>query len=158
MSKNHLDPDAVEYDLRLRTSLAEHRAGPQVPGGGAVEGVGFGFGMAVLSDDHHIATQVMANAGDYWWGGACECLKLSTHTWHGNVFLCANTADICKTCAADSTYMYVDPTEHIVMLFMTQLLPTHSYPVRYHMRVAINQSIVEDLPGTQTLKDLAARL
>jgi hypothetical protein len=54
--------------------------------------------------------------------------------------------------------MYVDPTEHIVMLFMTQLLPTHSYPVRYHMRVAINQSIVEDLPGTQTLKDLAARL
>ena len=44
------------------------------------------------------------------------------------------------------------------MLFMTQLLPTHSYPVRYNMRVAVNQSIVEDLPGTQTTTDLAARL
>ena len=43
----------VEYDLRLRTSLAEHRAGPQIPGGGAVEGVGFGFGLALLSDEHH---------------------------------------------------------------------------------------------------------
>ena len=72
MSKNHLDPAVVEYDLRLRTSLAEHRAGPQIPGGGAVDGVGFGFGVAVLSEDHHIATQVMANAGDFWWGGACE--------------------------------------------------------------------------------------
>ena len=70
----------VEYDVRLRTSLAEHRAGPQIPGGGAVEGVGFGFGMAVLSDDHHIDTQVMANGGDFWWGGAY------------------------------STYFYVDPT------------------------------------------------
>ena len=70
----------VEYDLRLRTSLAEHRAGPQIPGGGAVEGVGFGFGLAALSDEHHIDTQVMANSGDFWWGGAY------------------------------STYFYVDPT------------------------------------------------
>ena len=44
------------------------------------------------------------------------------------------------------------------MLFMAQLLPTHSYPVRYNMRVAVNQSIVADLHGTQMTMDLAARL
>ena len=76
----------VEYDLRLRTSLAEHRAGPQIPGGGAVEGVGFGFGLAALSDEHHIDTQVMANSGDFWWGGAY------------------------------STYFYVDPTVRLLSL------------------------------------------
>ena len=133
MSKNHLRSD-VEIDLRLRTSFGEHRAGPQVPGGGSVDGVGFGFGMAVLDPDHHIETQVMANGGDFWWGGAY------------------------------STYFYVDPTEQIVMLFLTQLLPTHSYPVRYNMRVAINQAIVDDVPaGASRLKthgdsDIAARL
>jgi hypothetical protein len=91
-------------------------------------------------------------------GGELVSVSNSQHTRGMETSSYVPTLLISATCAADSTYMYVDPTEHIVMLFMTQLLPTHSYPVRYHMRVAINQSIVEDLPGTQTLKDLAARL
>lgn len=63
-----------------------------------------------------------------------------------------------------STYFYIDPREEIVMLLLSQLLPTHSYPVRCELRVAINSAVITDKPtsmscvGGATTVDIAARL
>ena len=64
-----------------------------------------------------------------------------------------------------STYFYIiDPREEIVMLLLSQLLPTHSYPVRCKLRVAINSAVITDKPtsmsciGGAATVDIAARL
>ena len=42
-----------------------------------------------------------------------------------------------------STYFWVDPVEQIAVVFMTQLLPSSSYPVRRELKTLVNQAIVE---------------
>lgn len=54
----------------------------------------------------------MASPGEYYWGGAA------------------------------STVFWVDPQEEIVTIFLTQLVPSGSHPVRPQLRVAVNQAIV----------------
>ena len=44
---------------------------------------------------------------------------------------------------AASTYFWVDPVEQIAVVFMTQLLPSSSYPVRRELKTLVNQAIVE---------------
>lgn len=44
---------------------------------------------------------------------------------------------------AASTYFWVDPTEELIVILMTQLLPSSSYPIRREMRVAAYQAIVD---------------
>lgn len=44
---------------------------------------------------------------------------------------------------AASTYFWVDPTEEMTVILMTQLLPSSSYPIRREMRVAAYQAIVD---------------
>ena len=45
-------------------------------------------------------------------------------------------------CCGQSTAFYVDPRDQIVMVYLTQLLPSHSYPIRRQMRIAINAAVV----------------
>jgi len=44
---------------------------------------------------------------------------------------------------AASTYFWVDPGEELIVILMTQLLPSSSYPIRREMRVAAYQAIVD---------------
>ena len=44
---------------------------------------------------------------------------------------------------AASTYFWVDPVEKIAAVFMTQLLPSSSYPVRRELKTLINQAIID---------------
>jgi CubicO group peptidase (beta-lactamase class C family) len=44
---------------------------------------------------------------------------------------------------AASTVFWVDPAEAIVGLFLTQLLPSSSYPVRREMKALTYQALVD---------------
>ena len=69
------------------------------------DGVGFGFGMAVVVDA--TATRMVCSTGEYNWGGAA------------------------------STTFWVDPVEQLEVVFMTQLLPSSTYPIRPLLRQTI---------------------
>jgi CubicO group peptidase (beta-lactamase class C family) len=42
-----------------------------------------------------------------------------------------------------STYFWVDPAEDLIALFLTQLVPSSSYPIRRELRVLVYQAIIE---------------
>ena len=42
-----------------------------------------------------------------------------------------------------STYFFIDPVERLIGLFMTQHLPSSTYPVRAELRAGIGAAIVE---------------
>ena len=44
---------------------------------------------------------------------------------------------------AASTAFWVDPVEEICCVFMTQLLPSNTYPLRQHLRTGIYQALVD---------------
>ena len=76
-----------------------------------LRGVGFGLGFSMVIDP--VRYSVVANAGDYSWGGAA------------------------------STAFYVDPVENITVSFYTQLLPSSTLPIRSYLRAMVNQAIVD---------------
>ncbi|MHB8342594.1 MAG: serine hydrolase domain-containing protein [Mycobacteriales bacterium] len=103
MTRNHL-PGGADLAAFGRTLFAETR----------FEGVGFGLGFAVVLDP--AAERVLANAGEYSWGGAA------------------------------STAFYVDPREELICVFMTQLLPSSTYPIRGALRTLVYQALVDRPP------------
>ena len=42
-----------------------------------------------------------------------------------------------------STVFYVDPLEDVTAVFMTQLMPSSTYPIRPRLRALINQALVD---------------
>ena len=76
-----------------------------------LRGVGFGLGFSMVIDPVRYA--VVANAGDFSWGGAA------------------------------STAFYVDPVEDVTVSFYTQLLPSSTLPIRNHLRPLVNQALVD---------------
>ena len=45
---------------------------------------------------------------------------------------------------AASTYFWVDPVERMAVVFMTQLLPSSTFPIRRELKTLVNQAIVLD--------------
>ena len=76
-----------------------------------LRGVGFGLGFSMVIDPVRYA--VVANAGDFSWGGAA------------------------------STAFYVDPVEDVTVSFYTQLLPSSTLPIRNYLRALVNQALVD---------------
>lgn len=74
---------------------------------------GTGFGLGFGTVEDAAATQNLANEGEYSWGGAA------------------------------STAFWVDPADDICVVFMTQLLPSSTYPIRRQLRAAVLQAVVE---------------
>lgn len=99
MAMNHL-PGRATLNEMGQSTFAET----------AMEGVGFGLGFSVVVDP--AATQSVASAGEYGWGGAA------------------------------STMFWVDPAEELTVLFLTQLLPSATYPIRRQLRAAVNQALI----------------
>jgi CubicO group peptidase (beta-lactamase class C family) len=73
---------------------------------------GTGFGLGFSVIEDVAALQSLASQGEFGWGGAA------------------------------STAFWVDPVEEICVVFMTQLLPSHTYPIRRQLRAAVNQAIL----------------
>lgn len=74
---------------------------------------GTGFGLGFAVIEDAAALQNLASEGELSWGGAA------------------------------STAFWVDPVEEICVVFMTQLLPSSTYPMRRQLRTAVMQAIME---------------
>lgn len=74
---------------------------------------GVGFGLLGSVTIDPVAAKVPGSVGDFGWGGAA------------------------------STYFWVDPVEDLVCIFMTQLLPSGSLPLRSQLKQLVHQAIVE---------------
>ena len=74
---------------------------------------GVGFGLGFSVVTDAAALKVPASEGEFAWGGAA------------------------------STVFWVDPAEELIVLFMTQLLPSTTYPIRRELRRLVYQSVVD---------------
>ena len=68
---------------------------------------GVGFGLGFAVSTSASRTLMPGSDGDYFWGGAA------------------------------STFFWIDPLEEIVAVFMTQLIPSSTYPVRREVRTMV---------------------
>ncbi len=103
------------HTLKLMT--ANH-----LPGGGDLtqmskslfseaENAGAGFGLGFGVTIDPSATMMPGNAGDFYWGGMF------------------------------STGFFVDPVDDIIMIFMTQLMPSSAYPVRREIKTMLYSAL-----------------
>ena len=74
---------------------------------------GVGFGLLGSVTIDPVAAKVPGSAGDFGWGGAA-----STHFW-------------------------VDPVEDITCVFMTQLVPSSTYPLRSALKQLVWQALID---------------
>ncbi|WP_295445121.1 serine hydrolase domain-containing protein [Sphingorhabdus sp. EL138] len=75
------------------------------------EMAGIGFGLGFATTIDSAATLAPCSNGDFYWGGMY------------------------------STAFFVDPVEDIIMMFMTQLLPSTTYPVRREIKTMIYSAL-----------------
>jgi CubicO group peptidase (beta-lactamase class C family) len=68
---------------------------------------GVGFGLGFATTTNAAKTMMPGSTGDYFWGGAA------------------------------STFFWCDPVEQIIAVFMTQLIPSSTYPVRREVRTML---------------------
>lgn len=74
---------------------------------------GTGFGLGFAVVLDPALTHTLCSPGEYYWGGAA------------------------------STVFWVDPVEQITVIFLTQLLPSVTYPLRSQLRNLVYQALVE---------------
>ncbi len=74
---------------------------------------GIGFGLGFSVMINPATAQILGTPGEFAWGGAA------------------------------STYFWIDPSEELLVILLTQLLPSSSYPIRRELRVTAYQSIIE---------------
>lgn len=74
---------------------------------------GVGFGLGFATTLDPAAAKIAGNAGEFNWGGLA------------------------------STAFWVDPTDEITVVFMTQLMPSSTYALRPQLRQLVYQSVVE---------------
>jgi CubicO group peptidase (beta-lactamase class C family) len=71
------------------------------------ENAGTGFGLGFASIIDPAATMMPCSKGEFFWGGMY------------------------------STAFFVDPVEDIIMIFMTQLMPSSTYPIRREIKTML---------------------
>lgn len=74
---------------------------------------GYGFGLGFSTLTDLARSNSIGSVGEYFWGGAASTVFLN------------------------------DPKEDLIMVFMTQLMPSSTYPLRDQMRVALYQSLID---------------
>jgi CubicO group peptidase (beta-lactamase class C family) len=74
---------------------------------------GIGFGLGVSVTIDPARAQILGSAGEYAWGGAA------------------------------STAFWCDPKEELIVIFLTQLMPSSAYPIRRELRVLSYQAIID---------------
>ena len=74
---------------------------------------GIGFGLGLSVTLDPAAAGVLDSPGEFAWGGAA------------------------------STYFWVDPVEELIVVFMTQLLPSSSYPIRRELKTLVYSALVD---------------
>jgi CubicO group peptidase (beta-lactamase class C family) len=74
---------------------------------------GVGFGLGFSVQQDVVENKVLSTNGEFAWGGAA------------------------------STAFWVDPTEELSVLFMTQLLPSSTYAIRPQLKQLVYQALVD---------------
>ncbi|MFN3582040.1 MAG: serine hydrolase domain-containing protein [Pseudomonas sp.] len=74
---------------------------------------GSGFGLGFSVKTDVAKSQTIGSVGEYGWGGMA------------------------------STSFFIDPQEELLMVFMTQLIPSSSYPIRQELRAIIHGALVD---------------
>jgi CubicO group peptidase (beta-lactamase class C family) len=74
---------------------------------------GVGFGLGVSVVQDPVAYRVLTSPGEYGWGGLA------------------------------STAFWIDPAEELTVVFMTQLLPSSTLPVRTYLRQLVQQALLD---------------
>jgi CubicO group peptidase (beta-lactamase class C family) len=74
---------------------------------------GMGFGLGFSVLLDMARAQISGSAGQYAWGGAA------------------------------STAFWIDPVEEVVLVFMTQFMPSSAYPFRRELQVLVNAAITD---------------
>jgi CubicO group peptidase (beta-lactamase class C family) len=74
---------------------------------------GVGFGLGFAVTLDTARTMLPGSVGDYSWGGAA------------------------------STYFWIDPKEDLITIFMTQLMPSSTYPIRRELRTLVYSAFTE---------------
>ena len=74
---------------------------------------GVGFGLGFSVVESSVDNKVLSSVGEYAWGGAA------------------------------STAFWVDPAEEITALFLTQLLPSSTHPIRSQLKQLVYQALVD---------------
>ena len=74
---------------------------------------GVGFGLGFAMTLDTAKTMLPGSVGDYFWGGAA------------------------------STYFWIDPKEELIVVFMTQLMPSRAYPIRRELRTLVYSAFTE---------------
>jgi CubicO group peptidase (beta-lactamase class C family) len=74
---------------------------------------GVGFGLGFAMTTDVARTQLAGSPGEYWWGGMA------------------------------STAFWIDPVEDLSVVFLTQLIPSSTYPIRRELRTLVNAAVLE---------------
>jgi CubicO group peptidase (beta-lactamase class C family) len=74
---------------------------------------GIGFGLGFSVMLDPAKAQILGTPGEYAWGGVA------------------------------STAFWVDPAEEMIVIMMTQLLPSSTYPIRRELRVLSYQAVID---------------
>ncbi|MFM9978995.1 MAG: serine hydrolase domain-containing protein [Sphingomonadaceae bacterium] len=77
-----------------------------------VDNAGMGFGLGFGTVIDVSATTLPGNAGEFYWGGMF------------------------------STAFFVDPVDDVIMIFMTQLMPSSTYPVRREIKTMLYSALI----------------
>jgi CubicO group peptidase (beta-lactamase class C family) len=107
----------------LGTRTLQYMAMNHLPGGSDLAGMGgrlgettlygIGFGLGFAVLLDPTVAQIIGTPGEFYWGGAA------------------------------STAFFISPKEEMIMIFLTQLMPSSTYPFRRELRAAIYGSIVD---------------
>lgn len=74
---------------------------------------GMGFGLGFSVVDDPVKNKVLASPGEFAWGGMA------------------------------STAFWVDPVEDVTALFLTQLMPSSTYPIRTQLKQLVYQALID---------------
>lgn len=119
LGQGELDGARILAPKTLELMTANH-----LPGGGDLatmstalfseaENAGVGFGLGFATTMDPAKAMMNCSAGDYYWGGMF------------------------------STAFFVDPVEDVIMIFMTQLMPSSIYPVRRELKTMLYSALTE---------------
>ena len=114
----------LEGTRLLGTRTVEYMTRNHLPGGADLEQIGrplfaettfdgVGFGLGFSVVQDSTASKVLSSSREFAWGGAA------------------------------STAFWVDPTEDVVVLFLTQLLPSSTHPIRPQLKQLVYQALVD---------------
>jgi CubicO group peptidase (beta-lactamase class C family) len=113
-----LNGGALEGKRLLGRKTVELMTRNHLPGGADLQSLsrsmfseaiyaGQGFGLGVAVNLDPTKAMVPGSAGEFYWGGLF------------------------------STYFFIDPVERVSMIFMTQLMPSSSYPIRRQLKTMV---------------------